>query len=270
MAAPIGRPVTFRLDFNTDAIRAEMRERITVAVEQAAEQVEHRAIERAPVRKYSRRHTRRKYNVFGPSRVGLYGGIALGTKGGRFTVKDVMSGFSRLSGLKTGAPRPFITSNARIQRLASHTGGPIGTFEGTIKGAGGSRATRTSPGLGKGGVVTGEGAGLHINRVKNPETNKALSYRARSEIRRGIGFSNPGGKSGADPTYGGTLRKSIAARDAVIAGESRTVTVESAAPYSRYVEFPTHRTAAQPFLLPALKLIRLKYRTFFVRQFRGS
>jgi len=32
--------------------------------------------------------------------------------------------------------------------------------------------------------------------------------------------------------------------------------VVSPAPYSRYVEFPTHRTAAQPYLLPALKSAR--------------
>jgi HK97 gp10 family phage protein len=39
--------------------------------------------------------------------------------------------------------------------------------------------------------------------------------------------------------------------DGVILG-----TVISKAPYSKYVEFPTRRTAAQPFLLPAFKVAR--------------
>lgn len=58
--------------------------------------------------------------------------------------------------------------------------------------------------------------------------------------------------------YGGYLRKHIVVEE-VQTGDRIVFRVVSKAPYSRYVEFPTSRTAAQPYLLPALKGIRNKF-----------
>jgi len=52
---------------------------------------------------------------------------------------------------------------------------------------------------------------------------------------------------------GGTLRKSIRVVNARRTGNVIRKSVRADAPYAKYVEFPTHRTKAQPFLLPAFK-----------------
>jgi hypothetical protein len=59
--------------------------------------------------------------------------------------------------------------------------------------------------------------------------------------------------------YGGFLRKNIEAIEATQQGAVLSGKVVSKAPYSRYVEFPTSRTKAQPFLLPALKRARSRF-----------
>ena len=53
-----------------------------------------------------------------------------------------------------------------------------------------------------------------------------------------------GGRLKRDIEYDGQPRQS---------GKKLIATVISGAPYSKYVEFPTRRTKAQPFLMPALK-----------------
>ncbi len=60
---------------------------------------------------------------------------------------------------------------------------------------------------------------------------------------------------------GGFLKDNIRLIEATIEGNVVTATVRSEAPYSRYVEFPTRRTAAQPFLLPAFKVGRSRLKT---------
>jgi hypothetical protein len=77
-----------------------------------------------------------------------------------------------------------------------------------------------------------------------------LSGRAKYDIKRGRGVILLGG---GQAQYGGYLRKHI---HVVEDYENHRVSVRSEAPYSRYVEFPTSRTAAQPYLLPAFKAAR--------------
>ena len=62
----------------------------------------------------------------------------------------------------------------------------------------------------------------------------------------------------ASATIGGTLRKSITASEVERSGKQLHLTVRAAAPYAKYVEFPTVRTRAQPFLLPAFKAFGTK------------
>jgi hypothetical protein len=51
---------------------------------------------------------------------------------------------------------------------------------------------------------------------------------------------------------GGALKASIGNEGVVQTANGLKVTVSAAIRYAKYVEFPTIRTAAQPFLLPAL------------------
>lgn len=55
----------------------------------------------------------------------------------------------------------------------------------------------------------------------------------------------------------GRLKRSIIHNN-TSEGNKVRFTIRAEAPYARYVEFPTSRTAAQPFLLPALKNARGK------------
>jgi hypothetical protein len=67
-------------------------------------------------------------------------------------------------------------------------------------------------------------------------------------------------------SVGGYLKAHIKAGNPKWSGNRITVTITSHAPYSRYVEFPTRRTKAQPFLMPALK----QSRSAFLRAIRGK
>lgn len=72
-----------------------------------------------------------------------------------------------------------------------------------------------------------------------------------------------GGKGDGRYTGGrgpGRLRRSIQ-WDVDDEGNLLRRRVMATAPYARYVEFPTSRTAAQPFLLPAMKQARGKFRS---------
>lgn len=85
-----------------------------------------------------------------------------------------------------------------------------------------------------------------------------LTSRARRDIQLGRGVISIGrGRH----QYGGYLRKHIELETVQSDPGSKVVhyRVISRAAYSRFVEFPTSRTAAQPFLLPSLKAQREKY-----------
>jgi hypothetical protein len=86
-------------------------------------------------------------------------------------------------------------------------------------------------------------------RGGNPSLKHANRNRGRGVIAQG----------GGQYRYGGFLKKHIVVDTPTGEGDLRIVfTVRSKAPYSRYVEFPTSRTAAQPYLLPAFKAARNK------------
>lgn len=87
-------------------------------------------------------------------------------------------------------------------------------------------------------------------KVVTPEEFDTRAGNAASGTTRGI----TRGSSVTEPE--GHLRDRINVGDTQSVDGKITVSVISPARYSRYVEFPTHRTAAQPFLLPAFKAAR--------------
>lgn len=82
-------------------------------------------------------------------------------------------------------------------------------------------------------------------------TRQRVSYSAKRDVARlqGVVIDTDTGEA----FLGGTLRKSIHATDVQRRGKKIVASVRAEAPYAKYVEFPTSRTKAQPFLLPAFK-----------------
>ncbi len=88
----------------------------------------------------------------------------------------------------------------------------------------------------------------------SPSLNPLLTSRGRYEVRSGRAIHRvalPGGGSRVE--IGGKLKASIDSEGAIVTGEGATERITAAIGYAKYVEFPTVRTHAQPFLLPALQ-----------------
>jgi hypothetical protein len=90
--------------------------------------------------------------------------------------------------------------------------------------------------------------GAARKQVVSPEDYDERAANASSGKPRGIARGSE---------LGGTLKRGIE-RDKQVerVGTKLSVEIRSTAKYSRWVEFPTRRTAAQPFLLPAFKAAR--------------
>lgn len=87
-----------------------------------------------------------------------------------------------------------------------------------------------------------------------PKLNPLLTTRGRYEVRTGraIHLAPTGQGSRQNVQVGGALKASIGSEGVIQTSTGQSVTVSAAIGYAKYVEFPTVRTAAQPFLLPAL------------------
>ena len=81
---------------------------------------------------------------------------------------------------------------------------------------------------------------------------KQLSSRGKYEVRSGRAIHLVHTKTSTKVQVGGALKASIGNEGVVQTGKGMKATVAAAIYYAKYVEFPTVRTRAQPFLLPAL------------------
>jgi hypothetical protein len=83
---------------------------------------------------------------------------------------------------------------------------------------------------------------------------KALTLRGKYEVRSGAAIHREveGMGESTRVQIGGALKASIGSEGVVQTGTGVKVTVSAAIGYAKFVEFPTIRTSAQPFLLPAL------------------
>jgi len=87
-----------------------------------------------------------------------------------------------------------------------------------------------------------------------PAASSALTSRGRSEVRSGASIhrAETGAGEATGVHIGGALKASIESDGSVQTPNGQSVTVAARIRYAKFVEFPTVRTAAQPFLLPAL------------------
>ena len=125
----------------------------------------------------------------------------------------------------------------------------------------------------------------HLTVKENAQGGGDLNWRGRYEVRNALkgkftpaslqalqvgefvgerkavsfaGFTTVEGKNKVPVSVrafevGGYLKKNIVVGEVEAESGRTKVSVLSKAPYSRYVEFPTRRTRAQPFMMPAIK-----------------
>jgi len=83
---------------------------------------------------------------------------------------------------------------------------------------------------------------------------KAMTSRGKYEVRSGAAIHREASEMGQSTQVqiGGALKASIGSEGVIETATGVKVRVTAAIRYAKFVEFPTIRTSAQPFLLPAL------------------
>lgn len=144
---------------------------------------------------------------------------------------------------------------------------------GSTNAAGASRAARllgyerNGRFVGVGGTTRGRRGGFE----PGASLNQKLSTRGRYEIRSGRAVHREITAAGHTRVQaGGALKASIGSEGVVQTEQGQSVTVSAAIRYAKFVEFPTIRTAAQPFLRPALYAMRPKFRATLAAAIRRS
>lgn len=94
-----------------------------------------------------------------------------------------------------------------------------------------------------------------------------LTARGRSEVRSGAAIHRT---AEGRIQIGGALKASIESEGAVQSAKGATARVTAAIGYAKFVEFPTVRTAAQPFLRPALHNARARLVEEIAREVRQA
>jgi hypothetical protein len=103
-----------------------------------------------------------------------------------------------------------------------------------------------------------------------PAASAAMTSRGRSEARSGSSIHMAEGPGGTRVQVGGSLKASIEADPVVQTADGQSVTIAARIRYAKFVEFPTIRTAAQPFLLPALQGQRQRLPELFAANLRKA
>jgi hypothetical protein len=243
------------------------RERAIDAVGRAAASVRDEARQRAPKRKafYNNKGRYKK-----KTSTASLASFSMKIKGGRLSGAEIMEAAGHL-GIDL-SPQQMVRLRRRPGDINSGS-----SAEGNAL-----RELRPRPLLTRGGqrqvgfYAIGKGAAKRMNararydiRTSTTGTrggNPSRNYANRNRGRGVITFEGP--KGGTRYQYGGFLKKSIVVDNSDADGDQPVSRVRSMAPYSRYVEFPTSRTAAQPYLLPAFKGLKGRYATYF-RKRRG-
>lgn len=114
-------------------------------------------------------------------------------------------------------------------------------------------------------TASAQAAGTFRNRrggfEPGDELKAKLTSRGRYEVRNGRAIHMETSRAGtlAHVQIGGALKASIAPTPVHETANGVEAEVEAAIRYAKFVEFPTIRTQAQPFLLPALAQERIRF-----------
>jgi hypothetical protein len=192
---------------------------------------------------------------------------------------------AEIAALPRSIRQALVPNTARFGPNAAHPGAKIQTtvvrsgasrFAPVIRLAKGERGVRFPASARD--VVRDEFTGQY--RLASPENGELLTSRGRYELSHAGPIASEGGlKPGqrgsvaprepesrggtSERTLGGTLRREIGSSWIDLAGPRFVIQIESpeggqgrSAAYSRYVELPTSRTAAQPYLRPTLQYLK--------------
>lgn len=198
-------------------------------------------------------------------------------------VADIFKGMKSLSATqRRGAvaslkANPYIAMPSRANRL-SRTGAarrsfiPLGKDERINRDRGGAMS------IFGGGPLYRFGAFGQLSAQGRAELKRGMKdYEAgsfTSVIKTPIKAASSQEKERFGVTYrvqlGGRLKRDIEREQSQFDGKMVTGNVTSNAPYSRFVEFPTRRTRAQPFLRPALKAQQTRLQADLAATFRSE
>jgi HK97 gp10 family phage protein len=232
---------------NVEAFIEQMRKAVADGLKDVAKEIQDDAVSLAPVRKVTSGQKAfrsfRRYKAAG--------------------LKEISSGTAMFGGTKNFKVKPFSLrfrkKNPYMQRVA-----PMrrrAEYEASLS----DRTIFISEkGKAEGGNLNWRGRYEVRNELKGAFTAESVGKlkvgefvskkNALGEVisRNSVSFA---GFVGGKRTFevGGYLRKNIVVGEVEAEGGRTKVSVVSKAPYSRYVEFPTRRTKAQPFMMPAIK-----------------
>ena len=111
-------------------------------------------------------------------------------------------------------------------------------------------------GIEKGGKFTSASGASRLGRgfEPGPEQGAAMTAQGKYEVRSGRAVHREASEMGTHTRVqiGGALKASIGSEGVTETDSGVKVRVTAGIRYAKFVEFPTIRTSAQPFLLPAL------------------
>jgi len=240
---PTGGVMAGTFSFDKAAILDAVRRGMEEALEEAGDRVAAEAKQRAPVRKVfaERPGFRRRFRPLPGSTRSLVIQRAVGYYGYR--------GFIARLGAANPPGTSLLTAVRKYSRAEVRRPGSANALvrSRTLRLLGTERGGRFS---GVGGTARNRSGGYE----PGPALSQALTSRGKYEVRSGRAVHIETSASGASARVqvGGALKASIGSEGVVQTPHGQKVTVSAAIRYAKYVEFPTIRTAAQPFLLPAL------------------
>lgn len=211
--------------FIKDAIRAAMED----AIDETADHVAAEARRRAPVRKVFKEGRGYRPKIRGLTEAEKTTAIRRAERfyaGNEFKRRRAVAHikhYARASSQRRGSANALARSRG-LRLLGTEQGGRFRSTSGAFRNR-------------SGGYEPGE------------RLSPLLTSRGKYEIRSGRAVHVEAGKVKA----GGRLKASIGNTGVVETGKGVAATVEAAVSYAKFVEFPTIRTRAQPFLLPALQ-----------------
>lgn len=224
--------------FNAERVRQAVTAGMRDGLDESGDRVAGEAKRRAPIRKVfkERKGFRRKFRALTDAernlaiaRANRYYGVSGNELVGRTSPRESLRGYTATVQLpRRGSANALVAS--RKLRIVGYE------KQGRFTGVGGTTRNR------EGGFEPGE------------ELAKRLTSRGRYEMRTGRSIHYEPSAAGTQVRVqvGGKLKASIGNEGVTESGKGQRVTVSAAIRYAKFVEFPTIRTSAQPFLLPAL------------------
>lgn len=224
--------------FNIPAIMDMVRAGVYDGLDETADSVAREARQRAPIRKVfkERKGYRRKFRALTP------------VEKARAIRRAQI--FYASDPFKARAVSAHIQNYGRAELRRNGSANSLARSR-TLRNLGTIKGGRFSPRVDATQVISRARGRVGYN---SDMLNPLLTARGRYEVKSGRAIAKiplPGG--GTRVQIGGKLKASIESEGVRQTGQGMAVKVTAGIGYAKFVEFPTVRTAAQPFLIPAMQ-----------------